>query len=605
MVHGMMVTQGESAKNNAPRVKCSSQWAFHAERDSILSDGNIKQFRENLTERQSGFERFYMGIHAISQREQNEQAAFAIRQLASGDEGRLQRFIGRFSATDRRFFSFLEQREFSQLLDPSSFWTVLCVLQGNEIVGYAHLEKFRQAEKKHVARLGIIVDAAARQRGMGRRLTLELLQQANLMGVEKIWLSVLADNSQAIHLYESVGFRAEGIFIDEERDAIGSRDVVSMSLFLPRRPGTGKASFIPWSRPSIGIPETASVLKVLHSGWLTQGKLTEEFEHQLASYVGAKHVVVFNNGTSALYASYQRSFRPGETVIFPSMTFVSTLNAALASRVEPLLVDCEAKTANPDLNQVETLLRQNPKIKGFVVVDIGGLPCDPRACHELADRFGVTVIEDAAQALGSVARENRVGSFGHQTIFSFHAAKLLTTVEGGAVAVNDDGAASELRKLRSHGESFHQKFVWEDFGLNLRFTDIQAAIGLAQLQKLDGFIAHRTHIAGLYRDSLSDVLEFQEIPAYAGCHPCMLLPAKLRRGERASLVAALEANSIQTRPCWNPLHEQPVFRHLFNQALPASEDWGHRGICLPIFNDIPVNDANRVIEAIHNYFRTH
>ena len=171
------------------------------------------------------------------------------------------------------------------------------------------------------------------------------------------------------------------------------------------------------------------------------------------------------------------------------------------------------------------------------------------------------------------------------------------------MAVADDQAATELRNIPTHRESFQKKFVWEDFGLNLRFTDLQAAIGLEQLRKLDGFIRHRVHIASLYREALEDVLEFQEIPAHADCHPCMLLPAKLRRGERVSLVAALEAERIQTRPCWNPLHEQPIFRDLFSQSLSAAEDWGRRGICLPIFNDIASSDIERVIEAIHRYFR--
>src|SRR5438477_2368769 len=424
-----------------------------------------------------------METSSISQKDQNEQLAFSIRALTNSDEGCLQRFIKRFNATDRRFFSFLEHRNLRQLLDPNSFWTVLCVFQGDEVIGYAHLERFRQPEKQHVARLGIIVDAGARQQGVGRRLTVKLLEKAGEMGVEKIWLSVLADNSRAIALYQSVGFRPEGIFIDEERDTSGSRDVVSMSFFLSPGTSTEQLAFIPWSRPSVGTQETIAALKVLNSGWLTQGRVTEEFERQLSSYLGAKHVVVFNNGTSALYAAYKRSFRAGETVIFPTMTFVSTLNAALAAGIKPVLVDCEPKTVNPDLNQVEALLRKNPQVRGFVVVDIGGLPCDLKACSEVAERFGVTLIEDAAQALGAMTRGDRVGSFGHQAIFSFHAAKLLTTIEGGAVVTADDRAASELRKLRSHGESFQKKFVWEDFGLNLRFTDLQAAIGLEQLRK--------------------------------------------------------------------------------------------------------------------------
>jgi ribosomal protein S18 acetylase RimI-like enzyme len=422
------------------------------------------------------------------------------RSLEAQDRAAFERFRAAFTPEDRRRFTFLNERPFEDLVDPRRFWVTRCLVRGGEIVGYGHLERFREAEKAHVARLGIIISPEIRGQGFGTRLMKDLRARARERGIAKVWLSVHRENVRAVRLYESVGFRCEGLFEDEERDAGGSRDVVSMSWFPDRASRAEETGQIPWTQPAVQTEEMIEVIKVLQSGWITQGRATDAFERRLAGFLGVEHVVAFNSGTSALLAAYRAAFQPGDRVLFPTYAFVSTLSTAILCGIEPLLVDSEARTGNIDLDQAEALLTGAPNVRGLVVVDVAGLPCDLARCRALSERVGLILVEDAAQALGAtVGRGRKVGSLGHLTTFSFHAAKLVTCGEGGAVAVSDERIARVLRKIRNHGESTEHKFVWESFGLNLRLTDLQAGIGLAQLAKVGQFQSRRDEIAGLYR----------------------------------------------------------------------------------------------------------
>ena len=510
-----------------------------------------------------------------------------------------ERFRASFSPEDRRQFTFLNQRPFEELLDPKRFWVVRCLVRGQEIVGYAHLEKFSQPEKAHVARLGIIVLSQVRGQGFAKELMKDLLKTAQALGIAKVWLSVHRDNVQAIRLYESVGFHCEGFFEDEERNGDGSRDIIAMSCFLDRASREETIFQIPWSQPVIQTEEFIEVIKILQSGWITQGPITEMFEKKLASYLGAKHVVAFNNGTSALFAAYRTALQQGDKVLFPTYTFVSTLNAAIMCGIQPILVDSEIHTGNIDLNRAEEILKTVPGVRGLVVVDVAGLPCDIVRCHALSKSFNLPLIEDAAQSLGATVWNNqRIGSFGHLTVFSFHAAKLLTTGEGGAIATDDERADRLLRKIRNHGESVQQKFVWDAFGLNLRPTDLQVGIGLAQLAKVEQFISRRNEIAACYRERLQGLVEFQNVPGYVGRHPYMLFLVKLKSPLRRQIQDRLEREGINTRLSWMPVHQQPVFKGMFSGSWPVAEDWGARGICLPIYNNMPLHEAEHVGETL-------
>lgn len=508
-------------------------------------------------------------------------------------------FQQKLSKQDKIFFYFLDNIKPIELLNSAKFYTVICALDNsnNKIVGYGHLERFSQGWKRHIGRLGIAVHTDYRRKGVSKQIMAKLIDSAKALGLKKIWLSVHTANIRAIRLYESSGFRAEGIFsCEEERDG-KFLDIVSMALHI--KPEIVKSKQIPWSKPYITTDEVKSLLDVVASDWLSQGPQTYAFEKELAEYMGVKDVVVMNNGTSALMAAFYTAFKKGDKVIFPAYTFVATLNSALAVGVEPILVDCDRYTGNISLDEVEKILKRTKGIKGLVLADIAGLPVDMKRAISIADKFGLTIIEDAAEAIGASCYGKKIGGWGHLTSFSFHAAKLLTTIEGGAVAVGDKDLANILRQYRNHGESLEQKFVWEKHGLNCRITDLQSAIGRVQLKKLDEFVRHRNAIANIYKKGLSGLVEFPKVDKFVDIHPYMLFIVLVDEGAREKIIDKMAKENIFCRISWRPLHKQPVFADMFrNVSLPVSEQWGQRALCLPIYNSITYKDAERVVETL-------
>ena len=525
--------------------------------------------------------------------------SYKIERVEKDDEGELSIFLKSLTSRDREFFSFLDATPFEAFLDKSRFFAALCVKEvGGRIVGYGHLERFSQEHKSHIGRLGIALHPSFRGKGLSRRVMNELIKQGSLHFLSKIWLSVHLSNVKAVRLYERCGFKTEGVFFGEELRGDKKSDIVSMALYLS---GERKVlAPIPWNQPAIQSEEIISVLKVLGSGWLSQGPVTAAFEKELAQYTGAKYAVAMNNGTSCLMAMFALSFKPGDRVIFPAFTFVSTLNSALTFGIEPILVDIDATTGNISLDQVEEILKHNRSVRGIVVVDIAGHPVDLDRCEKISSRYGVTIIEDAAEAIGAACYGRRVGAFNHLAMFSFHTAKLLTTIEGGAVTTNDAAMAEKLRKFRSHGEQLDKKFVWDEYGLNFRLTDLQSAIGLAQLQKLDGFIRRRNEIANLYRSKLNERVAFQGVERYVDVHPYMMCIMLVEEKKvRSEIITELKEKDIFCREGWQPLHKQPVFAKRFcNESYPVSEDFGERSLCLPIYNTMTLEEAGRVVAAV-------
>ena len=236
-----------------------------------------------------------------------------------------------------------------------------------------------------------------------------------------------------------------------------------------------------WSVPDIGADEKQAVLETLDTGWLGMGPKTKLLEKELSAYTGAKHSIVVNNGTSALTtALLTLGIGPGDEVLLPTYTFVATASSVIALGARPVLVDCDAETFNIGPAQIEAAIAKHPKAKALIFVDVAGLPCDIDAIRAVAERHHLLLLEDAAEAFAGVYRSTRLGNFDHLTIFSFHIAKQVTTVEGGAIQTNRDDVVDKLRLVRSHGEG-KEKYVHVELGLNFRPTDIQSSIGLAQL----------------------------------------------------------------------------------------------------------------------------
>ena len=359
-----------------------------------------------------------------------------------------------------------------------------------------------------------------------------------------------------------------------------------------------------WSVPDIGEDERQAVLDTLATGWLGMGPKTKEFEAALSKYTGAKHSIVVNNGTSALTtALLALGIAPGDEVLIPTYTFVATASSAIALGAKPVLVDCDPETFNVGPKEIEAALAGHPKAKALLFVDVAGLPCDIDAIRAVAAKHHLLLLEDAAEAFAGAYRTTRLGNFDHLTIFSFHIAKQVTTVEGGAIQTNRDDIVDRLRLVRSHGEG-KEKYVHVELGLNFRPTDIQSAIGLAQLKKADHYIELRDRIAKRYMHALGDHLTFQRVPPYATRPTWMILMVlAASKAERDALNAHLNQHGVDTRIPWPPIHRQPYFRARFGAVdCPVADRTFDRALSLPIGNAMTEEDVDYVIETVRAYY---
>jgi perosamine synthetase len=339
----------------------------------------------------------------------------------------------------------------------------------------------------------------------------------------------------------------------------------------------------------------------MRSGWLSQGKVTEEFEKKLVEYTSAKEAIVVNNGTSAiLCALLAHGVKPGDRVLVPDYTFVATANAPKLLACKVSFVDIDPNTFNIDYDLLERAVKKHrPKV--VIAVDIAGLPNNVRTILELSWKHEFTLIEDAAESLGAECADRKVGSLGCTTTVSFHAAKQLTTIEGGAVLTNDSKVALRCRLVRNHGEA-HQTYVSQAVGLNLRTTDIQSALGLLQLRKLDRHISRRNRIARNYTEELSTHFRFQKIPAYATRHAYMMFIAIARSKRiRDNLKRHLEKHGIETRIPFPPLHQQPHLRIV--GKFPRSSELFEKSISLPLFNKMTDANVDTVVSEVQNSMR--
>ncbi len=352
-----------------------------------------------------------------------------------------------------------------------------------------------------------------------------------------------------------------------------------------------------WSPPLLEADDQEAAIQVIRSGWMTQNKQTEAFEKELAAVCGAKHAVVVNNGTSALIAALiAAGIKAGDEVLVPTLTFIATVNSVLLIGAKPILVDCDAKTLNMCLEDLERKI--TPKTKAILFVDVYGMPNDIEALQKISAKHGITLIEDAAESIGASYKGKSFASFSHLSILSFHMAKLVPTVEGGCVFTQDDETATYLKRIRNHGGAAQYQFV--TFGLNLRITDIQSAIGRNQLKKLPAILSHRQKLVGMYKDALKGLVTFQEIPSYVTSHPHMIFAFFLKdKATRDKLNTYLNQNGVDTRICWPPIHRQPYHQPLFADQgpFPNSDSLSERNLSLPLGNALTEDEVQYVIQV--------
>lgn len=361
-----------------------------------------------------------------------------------------------------------------------------------------------------------------------------------------------------------------------------------------------KSNFkIPMSKPSIEKEEKLAVLEVLNSGWLSQGKITNRFEINLSRYLSS-NVTVVNNGTSALICSLiAHNIKPGDRVAVPAFTFIATASSAKLLGIDIVPIDINLDTLNMDIMKLEEYVKKN-RIKAAIIVDVAGLPIDINGFSELAKRYKFILIEDAAEALGSKYKKSKVGSYKHTTTFSFHIAKAITTVEGGCVSTNDEKILEKIKQLRDHGSSRKEKYIHEMVSSNFRITDLQSAIGIQQLKKINKFIKRRNDIAHKYKRGLTD-LEFQNIPSYVSKHSYMLFFAMAKnREQRDEFLKKSHKTGIDCRKAWLPINYQPCFPELKKIDCKNALKIFKTAFTIPIHNSMTDKDIDYVINALNN-----
>ena len=372
-----------------------------------------------------------------------------------------------------------------------------------------------------------------------------------------------------------------------------------------------KKNYLPYSQPSIGKEEIKEVVKTLRSGWLTMGPKTVEFEKLIAKYTGAKYAIAVSSCTAALHLSLiALGIGKGDEVITTPFTFAATANVILQVGAKPVFVDIKKSTYDIDPEQIEKAVTK--RTKAIIPVDYAGQPCDIEAILDIAKKHNLFVIEDAAHAIGAEYKGKKIGTFATTTCFSFYATKNMTTGEGGTITTNNKKLAEKLKILRLHGMSkdawkrYSKKGSWyyeiEECGWKYNMTDIQAALGIVQLKKLDKFNNIRRKYAQIYTrelKKLEDIITPYEKPNVK--HVYYLYPILLENYDRDKFIIKMARNGIQCSVHFIPLHLHPFYRKKFGFKkgdFPNAEWVYEREVSLPLYPKMKEKDIYRVIRTI-------
>lgn len=379
--------------------------------------------------------------------------------------------------------------------------------------------------------------------------------------------------------------------------------------------------FLPFALPQIGDDEIAEVVDSLRSGWITTGPKVKRFEADLAAYVGSAHAIAVSSCTAGLHIALTAlGIGPGDEVIVPTLTFCATANVVVHLGARPVLVDVGA-----DGNVTPEAIRAaiTPRTRAIVPVHFAGQACDLRAIYEVAIQHGLAVVEDAAHAIGSTYHGQRIGAdtlapgeLRRVTVFSFYATKNMTTGEGGMITTADIDLAERMRLLSLHGMS---RDAWKRYssagswyyevvaaGYKDNMTDLQAALGIHQLHRLDAFIATRQHYAAIYDAALSSVPGIRTLARHQDrnhvYHLYVIQVDPTVTGiERGAFIDALRARQIGTSVHFIPVHMHPFYAHHYHYQrgdLPMAEAIYDQSVSLPLYPLMSENDLEDVIAAI-------
>lgn len=377
-----------------------------------------------------------------------------------------------------------------------------------------------------------------------------------------------------------------------------------------------RADFLPFSTPTIDDDEINEVVDSLKSGWITTGPKVKRFEDDFKAYVGTPFAIPLSSATAGLHlAMLALGLKEGDEVITTPMTFAATVSMIVVAGATPVLADIDPDTLNIDVAAVQAKI--TPRTKAIIPVHFAGQACDMDPLFALAREHGITIVEDAAHAVGTEYKGAKIGSFDSVSIFSFHPNKNMTTGEGGMVCTRDEALAEELSLMKFHGMS---REAWKRYtasgspnydillpGYKYNMMDIQAALGLHQLPKLDGFIAKRAEIAEFYNAAFADVPELKPpgLAPYQQRHAWHIYTPLVRIEkltiDRDTFMAELKKENIGSGLHYKAIHHHEYYRNTLGLkpgALPNADYASDRILSLPLFPKMTMDDARDVVEAV-------
>lgn len=360
---------------------------------------------------------------------------------------------------------------------------------------------------------------------------------------------------------------------------------------------------LPVAEPSLGERELLNVSECVLTGWVSSaGKFVTSFEEMFADFCGTSHAVATSNGTTALHlALLALDIGPGDEVIVPTLTFIATANAVTYTGAQPVFVDSEPDTWNIDPRLIEKAV--TPRTKAIIPVHLYGHPADMDPILDIARRHDLYVIEDAAEAHGARYKGQRVGGIGDIGIFSFYGNKIITTGEGGMVVTDRSDLAEKMRMLRDHGMSRERRYWHPMLGYNYRMTNLQAALGVAQMERIEGIIAKKIKIAKMYELGFHNLKGVSLPPNLNWADNVFwLYTILIEEGafgmSREEVMTHMKSAGVDTRPVFSPLHKQPIYDT--GQKLPVAELLGKQGLSLPSLPGLQEIEVERVVQELRD-----
>jgi perosamine synthetase len=363
--------------------------------------------------------------------------------------------------------------------------------------------------------------------------------------------------------------------------------------------GRAKPPLIPVYRPDLTGNERRYVLDCVESGWISSnGDYIARFERAFAEFTGARHAIAVCNGTVALHlALHCLGIGAGDEVIVPTFTYISSVNAIAYTGATPVFA--ESREADWLLDPIDVEKRITPRTRAIMLVHLYGAACNVEAFRDIARRYDLKIVEDCAEALGTTVQGRHVGMAGDVAAFSFFGNKTITTGEGGMVVTNDDALAARLRQAKGQGQSLTKRYWHEVLGFNYRMTNIAAAIGLAQVERVEAILARKRRLGEIYRSMAAALpVAFQRIsPDVASSH--WLVTILLPRGiNREKVMEDMLAANVDTRPTFFCAHTMPMYAS--SEVFATAQDVAARGLSLPSYPTMSDGDVARVVEALRH-----